>query len=332
MTAPDPVRLAVNAMGTRFEMVLHDGDPVRLRAAGEEALEEILRLERQLSVFQPASEIFHLNSQAALRPVKVSPSLFALLQKAVSISRETRGAFDITVAPLVQCWGFMGGSAAVPDEPSLAMARSAVGWDGLKFDESDWTVAFRRPAMMLDLGAIGKGYALDQAVGILREAGIHSALLHGGTSSVYGLGAQPDAAPWKIALPNPARFARGDQTSSAFLGTLLLQDMALSVSAIWGRTITAGAKQYGHVIDPRTGHPVEDAVMAAAVLPSNTEADAFSTALLTGGADDFAKLAGLRPDLKCALVLEEKDGFSFKTRGIEIRRDAESEVVWPPLL
>src|SRR6185436_12336620 len=102
-----PVTLACNAMATRFEIVLHGDNPVALRAAGEEALREIERLEAQLSLYRPASEIFHLNARAAREPVKVSPALFALLQRAKRLHEETDGAFDITIAPLVRCWGFM---------------------------------------------------------------------------------------------------------------------------------------------------------------------------------------------------------------------------------
>src|SRR5579863_5705402 len=101
-----PVALARNAMATRFEIVLHGEDPVRLRAAGEEALDEIGRIEGQLSLFRPSSEIARVNAGAAHGPVKVSPPVFRLLQHAARLSHETGGAFDVTIAPLMRCWGF----------------------------------------------------------------------------------------------------------------------------------------------------------------------------------------------------------------------------------
>src|SRR6476646_135471 len=130
------ITLARHAMATRFELVLHGHDPVRLRAAGEQALDEIERLENQLSLYRPQSEIADINRRAAGEPVKITPSLFNLLTRARSLSTETGGAFDITVAPLVACWGFMGGSGQLPDAQSLAVARAQVGMNLLELDES----------------------------------------------------------------------------------------------------------------------------------------------------------------------------------------------------
>ncbi len=136
-----PLTLARHAMATRFEIVLHGGNPVALRAAGEEALEEIERLEAQLSLFRPASEIAHLNARAAREPVRVTPGLFALLQQAKKLHEESDGAFDPTIAPLVQCWGFMGGSGHVPPPAELAAARAKVGMSLVQLDPG----RFHRP-------------------------------------------------------------------------------------------------------------------------------------------------------------------------------------------
>ena len=108
------VAVARHAMATRFEIVLHGGDPVALRAAGEEALAEIDRIEAQLSLYQPTSETSHLNACAAREPVRVTPNLFRLLQQSQKLHQETGGAFDITIAPLIRCWGFMGGTGQMP--------------------------------------------------------------------------------------------------------------------------------------------------------------------------------------------------------------------------
>src|SRR6476646_3756804 len=118
------ITLARHAMATRFELVLHGHDPVRLRAAGEQALDEIDRLENQLSLYRPQSEIADVNRRAAVEPVKVTPRLFALLSRARTLSSQTGGAFDVTIAPLVECWGFMGGTGQLPDAQALAVARA----------------------------------------------------------------------------------------------------------------------------------------------------------------------------------------------------------------
>src|ERR1044071_8161217 len=123
------VTLARHAMATRFEIVLHGSDPVKLRAAAEEALDEIERLEGRLSLFRPTSEISRLNAGAARQPIRVTPELFALLQQAQKLHRETGGVFDITIAPLVRCWGFMHGNGRRPSEEELAEVRSHAGID-----------------------------------------------------------------------------------------------------------------------------------------------------------------------------------------------------------
>jgi thiamine biosynthesis lipoprotein len=164
---------------------------------------------------------------------------------------------------------------------------------------------------MIDLGAIGKGHAVDCAAETLREAGVTSALLHGGTSTVYGLGAPPGADGWKIAIaPAP------DQPPRQM--AVVLRDHALSVSAVWGRCFDAGGKRFGHVIDPRTGWPVNNAVQAAVVLPSATETDALSTALLVLGLEGHEAISRLRPDMRTLVVAPAEEDFRVKARGIAV--------------
>jgi len=186
------VRLACSAMATRFEMVLHGEDAMALRAAGEEAIAEIERLEERLSLYRPSSEIAGLNARAARGPVRVTPPVFALLQRAQQLHKETGGAFDITIGPLVRCWGFMGSSGRMPTAQEIAEARALVGMDLVHLEPQGFSVQFAREGVMLDLGAIGKGYAIECAAELLREAGVTSALLHGGTSTVYALGHAPE--------------------------------------------------------------------------------------------------------------------------------------------
>jgi len=322
-----PVTLACHAMATRFELVLHGDNPVALRAAGEEALGEIERLEAQLSLFRPGSEIAHVNARAAQGPVRVTPPVFALLQHAQRLHRESGGAFDITIAPLVRCWGFMGGSGHLPDPDELTEARACVGMSLVHLDPGDFTVRFERPGVMLDLGAIGKGYAIERATEVLREAGITSALLHGGTSSVQALGHPPGAEGWKIGIEYPEAgpgFQPGPPateplaSSPGLLAAVPLCDEAMSVSAVWGKAFQAEGKTFGHVLDPRTGQPVTGSLLTALVLPSATETDALSTALLTLGANGHDQIAQLRPGMRTLLVTEAGGQFHVEAKGIMV--------------
>lgn len=296
------VLLARRAMNTRFELVLHGARETTLRAAGEEALEEIEHLEAQLSLFRPTSEIARLNRDAARAPVKVSPPVFRLLERARALWALSGGAFDPTVGPLMRLWGFRDREPAAPSATALAEARARVGMDKIELDSDHFTVRFKRPGLELDLGAIGKGYAVDSAVQILREAGVTSGLIHGGTSSVYGLGRMPDGRPWKVAVPAPAEASYPEnaapgsaETGGPALAEFTLEDVSLGVSAVSGRVVQAGGRLQGHVLDPRTGVPVQRARLAAVVLPEALESDALSTALLVLGRAGLARLEPHRP-------------------------------------
>jgi len=314
----DTVTLARQAMATRFEIVLHGSGPAALRAAGEEALDEIDRLEARLSLYRPASEISHLNARAAREPVRVSPELFALLQHAQRLHAETGGAFDITIAPLVRCWGFMAGEGKVPNASELDEARARIGLQHVHLNPADLSVSFDREGVMLDLGAIGKGYAVEKAAEILLEAGMTSALVHGGTSTVHAIGRPPDAEFWKVAVAGPKGSQEpGDPIAPEMPGAISLRDEALSVSAVWGKFFEADNKKYGHVLDPRTGQPASDAVLAAVVQPSATETDALSTALLVLGKAGHERITALRPGTRTLLITERDGVFRTETQGLK---------------
>lgn len=316
-------------MATRFELVLHGRDPVALRAAGEEAFREIEALEERLSIFRPASELSRANLLAARQPVRLSPPVFELLVQAKRLWLETGGAFDLTIGPLLRAWGFLGGPGHWPDAEEWARARTVTGMHLVLLDASERTVSFAQEGVMLDPGAIGKGYALDTAVDVLREAGVESALIHGGTSTVYGLGRPPQADHWAIAIqpPDPEAFGlRQDLKvlpqealdSPAGLAVVRLINQALSVSAISGKCFVHEGRTYGHILDPRTGQPADRTVLAGLVLPSATEADALSTALLVGGPEQSAELERLRPGMSSLLVTQERGALRAEAKGIRL--------------
>ena len=311
-----PLTVACHAMATRFEIVLPGENPAALRAAGEEALGQVEQLEAQLSLFRAGSEIAHLNARAAQEPVRVTPGLFALLQHARKLSEESGGAFDITVAPLVRCWGFMGGDGRFPCPEEVAEARAKVGMGLVRLNPADFTVQFAREGVMLDLGAIGKGYAVERAAEVLREAGVASALVHGGTSTVQALGTPPGEEFWKIAIETPSPVP---DAPPILLATVPLKEEAMSVSGVWGNSFQVGGRTYGHIIDPCTGEPAIGTVLAAVILPSATETDALSTALLTVGVAGHDAIARLRPGMKTLVVSESGGQLHVEAKGIVVR-------------
>lgn len=314
------LRMACAAMATRFELVLHGPEERRLRALGEEAVGEIERIESALSLYRPDSQVAAVNRRAAREPVRVTPEVFQLIEHACLLSRVTDGAFDVTVAPLVRAWGGMGSRGRVPEADEIETARRCVGWDGIELDPDRYTIGFRCEGMMLDLGSIGKGYALDRAAEGLREGGIEAALIHGGTSTAVAWGSPPEIGVWRVAIDAPqgpecpgvesARSVAGLETGAKPLAVVELRDETLSVSAVWGKGFEAEGRYYGHVIDPCAGQPVRGAWLAAVVLPSATESDAISTALLVRGRAMLERLKGVMPALR-GLVVEEGGGDTF---------------------
>lgn len=255
------------AMGSLFEIVACGEDETYLRAAAEEALAEIVRLDDQMSLYNPSSEICYINRRAHQEAVKVEPRLYALLVRAKEIHALTGGAFDIAVQPLVDAWGFFAAGRR-PGRKELAEARAISGMHLVML--KDGTVRFARRGVALDLGGIGKGYALDRAAEILRSKGITRAFLHGGTSSMLAIGE------WPVGIVDP-------RDSERRLGTVVLRDRALSASSAFGKFFIDKGKRYGHILDPRTGKPVQDVAGAWAVADSAADSDAFATAFYVLG-------------------------------------------------
>lgn len=297
-------------MATLFELTLWGRDEQYLRTVAEEAVAEIQRLEQQLSLYRDDSDIYDLNFNAWKGPIPVDPRVFSLLQRAKELSTFSGGAFDITVAPLVRAWGFMGASGSTPDPGEVDAAREVVGMHLVELDAQNHTVHFLHEGVMLDLGAIGKGYAIERVAEMLRDYEVGGALIHAGTSTVQAVGTQPDGSPWPVAIKDPSN-------DDAFVTVVHLQDNALSVSAVHGKYFEEGDKRYGHVLDPRVGEPVQGALLAAVVCPSATETDALSTALLVAG-KELLETVCARPETGALVVLPAAEGNRVAACGIAL--------------
>ena len=258
------VCLAMDAMRTRFELLLPGEDSPRLRAAGEAALGEIVSCESRLSLFRPGSLVSRINDTAYKAAVLLDRDTFELLYICREVWAQSGGAFDITIGPLMRAWGFRG----IPADP-VAAETCAWGFQHIELDERNYSVRFLKPGLSIDLGGVGKGHALDLAAAELRAAGVSRAFLHAGTSSVLAIGDGSGSEGWRIAVsPDPSS------------PVVKLRDLALGVSAQRGRVIDDCGVHRGHILDPRTGRPAPGIETAAVVAPSAALADAWSTAVL----------------------------------------------------
>lgn len=247
-------------MGTRFELWIEAGRG-DLRAAGEAACDEIEGWHRRLSRFAPDSLVSHINRSACERPVRLDRETFSLFADALAVWRATGGAFDIAVAPHMAAHGYAPSSVAGDGRASRSEA--------IVLDPDAWTIHFTRPGVSIDLGAIAKGHAVDAAAAVLRESGVTSAILHGGTSSVGAIGAAPGGEGWRVAVgrEKPTRI-------------LAITDGSLAVSDPLSQ---AGPDRGGHIVDPRTGSPVSRAASVAVLGASARLADAWATAIVVLG-------------------------------------------------
>lgn len=317
------------AMATQFEIVLYGQNEQYLTTVAEEVMREIDRLEAQLSFYRSDSDIRQINACAAYGPVSLDPRVFRLLERAQKLNALTEGTFDITVAPLMRCWGFVGAGGQMPTAEAIEAARSKVGMQHIVLDADACTIAFDCEGVEVDLGAIGKGYAIERAVELLREFEIESALLHGGTSAVYALGAPPNATAWQVALQRPQRaddIEISEKQAGDYLAVVEMCDVSLSVSAPHGKWFASEGRRYGHVIDPRTGYPTSRGLLSAIVMHSATDGDALSTGLLTLGASFLPRLRAFCPEVRAVVVSEdenkdeiENEGLRITSEGINIR-------------
>ena len=265
------------AMGSTFTVVLYGSDQKQLEAAADAAFDEVHRLDRLLSNYQPASEWSEVNRMAGVRPVKLSAELFQLLSDCMTYSRQSDGAFDITVGPLMKVWGFYKGEGSLPRPADVTAALTRVGHRHVRLDAAARTIHFDRPGVELDPGGIGKGYAVDRMVDVLKRSGVHIALVSASGSSIYGMGAPPtEPAGWRITIRAP-----DDPHKTA--AEVVLKDMSLSTSGSYEKFFWVEGRTYAHIIDPRTGYPAQGTASVSVMAPRTIDSEAWAKPFFING-------------------------------------------------
>ncbi len=269
---------SAQAMGSVYTIAAYGPDRGQLSAAVEAAFTEVRRIDQLLSNYRATSELSEVNREAFQKPVKVSPELFDLLEKCRRYSELSEGAFDWTVGPLMKVWGFYRDSGRLPLPPEVGKALARTGYRRLHLNPENRAVRFQVQGMELDPGGIGKGYAVDRMVDLLREAGLETAFITAAGSSIYALGAPPsDPRGWYVRVRHP-------KSDALTVAELYLKDQSLSTSGAYEKFFVADGKTYSHIMDPRTGYPAQGMLSVSVLAPKTLDSEAWTKPFFIHGA------------------------------------------------
>ena len=275
------VRRAHYVMGTIFEITAYGADREETVAAVEQSFTAIRQADEILSHYRAESDLMRLNRSASQGTVTVDRDLYRVLEEALRFARLSEGAFDVTVGPLVRLWSEAAGRDRAPSEQEILETRKRVGSAKVEL-LPELQVRFAQRGLEINLGAIGKGWAVDQAVAVLRRHGVRDAFVSAGTSTVYALGDDGLGEGWEVSVRNPIA---GDP-----LATFRICDQAVSTSAAYERYWEITGNRFGHILDPRSGQPAVSMLSATVVAPTATAADALSTAAYVMGVEQGSAL------------------------------------------
>ncbi|SMB80987.1 thiamine biosynthesis lipoprotein [Desulfonispora thiosulfatigenes DSM 11270] len=243
------------------------------------------------------SEIIKINKEAALRPVKVSQDVFEMISLAKEYSTETKGAFEITIAPVMDLWGFGTEKNNIPEDMELRNKLDIVGSDKIILDRENNTVALAKNNMSLDLGAIAKGYATQKSVEALRNSGIEKAIVNAG-GNIYVLGEKEKGNPWKIGIQDPRK-------EESIIAVLNLKDQVTVTSGDYQRYFEVNGKRYHHILDPRTAKPATGLLSVTVITDNSTKADILSTSFFVLGLDESLVYLEKHPDILAFFVTKD---------------------------
>ena len=292
-------------MGTFAEVSIYSNNEKTAGNAIEGALNEMERMDRIMSNYKNDSELSKVNKKAAKSPVPCNEELLDVIEQSQYYSELSGGAFDITVSPIVALWGFFSEKGHVPSDKEIEKVLPAVSYKNIVINKSNdpkkpATIFLKNTQTQIDLGAIGKGYAVDKALEIIRKCGIDNGCINLG-GNIYVMGTPPDKNAWKIGVQHP-------RDGNEILGYLELKNEATATSGDYERFFEFNGKRYSHIINPRTGRPVSGVLATTIIAPTGTKVDALSTIVFVLGREKGMELIKKIPNADAMIAYEEKDG------------------------
>ncbi len=309
--ASQPYKRTLKLMGSRFEITVVANSETEANHFMDVAIEEITRIEKLISSWDPNSETSAVNAAAGKNPVKVSPELFKLIQRAISISKLTDGAFDITYASMDRIWKFDGSMKEMPSEEMIKASVEKVGYQNIVLDEANSTVFLKKEGMKIGFGAIGKGYAADKAKELLISKGVVAGIINA-SGDMNTWGKQPNGKDWMVAITNPM------DKNKAF-ALLPIEHGAVVTSGDYEKYVNFNGKRYAHIIDPRTGYPATGIISATVFAPKAELADALATSVFVMGIDAGIDRINQLPHIECIIV--DDQGKIHQSENIKIETE-----------
>ena len=295
ISRPKPFDYRRLLMDTDVSLQIYAGSSGRAGRVKEALFAEMERLEQLLSYTDPSSDVTKINRAAGKNPVQVSPETAEVIQKALRCASLSEGAFDPTIAPLLELWGFPGDNFRLPADEEIEETRELVDYSLVETDAAAQRVYLPRPGMALDLGGIAKGYIVDRGLELLAGAGIEHALINAG-GDIGILGPKPDGSAWRIGVKHPRR--QGDLIAVISWS----RKGAVVTSGDYERFFEEGGVRYHHILEPRTGYPARTMLSATVAAPTVAEADALATALFGLGPQRGLELVESLPGVEALLV------------------------------
>lgn len=298
-------------MGSRFDITVVAENEEQGKAYVDTAIAEISRIEKLISSWHPNTQTSEINRNAGIKPVKVDKELFDLIQRAISISKLTDGAFDISYASMDKVWKFDGSMSEMPTAEAIKKSVEKVGYENIVLDEYNQTVFLTKEGMKIGFGAIGKGYAADKAKQLLMDKGVVAGIVNA-SGDMNTWGKQPNGKDWMVAITNPLN------KNNAF-ALLPLKQGAVVTSGDYEKYVEFDGVRYAHIINPKTGYPATGIISVTVFAPSAELADALATSVFVMGKDVGLDRINQLPNIEC-IIIDDK-GKIHKSENIKINED-----------
>ncbi len=296
-TLPHTHKEVLLLMGSRFEFTAISTDSILAKNAILQGIQEVKRIEKLISSWDPNSQTSSINAKAGLTPVKVDKELFQLISRSKKVSALTEGAFDISYAALDNIWKFDGTQKTLPNRSVIRQSVSKIDYKKIKLNKEASSVFLSEVGMKIGFGAIGKGYAANRAKLVMQDAGIKNGVVNAG-GDLITWGNQASGKSWRIGIANPKNIDK-------VMSWLDISNMAVVTSGNYEKFIIIEDQRYSHIIDPRTGYPSKGIKSVTIICPDAEVADALATSVFILGKDTGMELINQLNSIEALIITEE---------------------------